>query len=676
MEPKTTKSWLTCVFSSLFFILLSGFSLGFSYWFYFQGVTFSILYGGVDYFQPDSMLVKSVFTATLMLSFLWIIHSALVSRILKTSMLPLLKWDALTYLPLTILLVSAFKYIHYTQYAGISIILFSGACVVYLKARGYQRIKNNRSASDLFDTRLIVLFTVPSLIIFSLSVLPVDDVDRDGFQNPYFSGLDCNDFNERIKPTLRVEEIKGNDIDENCDGQLYIPGLKENLEYNVILLVVDTLGADHLGFMGYSRNTSPQIDGLAGKSTIFSDTISASSCTFPAVNTILTSKPPSLFYAIYNSLGSSPMKFMIPEPTPTLPGLLKSEGYYTKAVISSQVVDKILVEGKGSATDDFHHIDNSCLKKKTWKRGYKASECTTRRAVEWMGRNQGQPFFMFLHYIDPHHPYKTPPPYDGLYSQYVSLRDDVNSGNPELIRDAVMNGSYVNPNWEDLDHLKDSYDSEIRYLDENIGELIDMLGESGLMENTIIIFTSDHGEAFLEHEKSILHCSHVHREQIKIPFFIYLPWDNKPKQIEGPASSSDILPTLLDILGLDHPSSELEGITLKPFMEGEENISQREVFFDLRLPWSGNKVFLRGVQNEKVKIILDENTGEYFGFDRSEDEYELTPIGAFELGESKRLVGELNARIRREDYVGGADLSNQQLDEGVLEALRSLGYIS
>ena len=159
-----------------------------------------------------------------------------------------------------------------------------------------------------------------------------------------------------------------------------------------------------------------------------------------------------------------------------------------------------------------------------------------------------EPFFLYLHYMDVHDPYTAPGGYKKFANEYMSNKEFINAQTPyQISKMLYSNGPYVEVTKEDINHMIDLYDDVISYYDKQFGIFLNDLGKKGLLDNTIIVITSDHGEEFLEHDH-IMHCRTLFNTVTQVPFIIYLP-TIEPKDIRALVQNLDITPTLLDYLG-------------------------------------------------------------------------------------------------------------------------------
>jgi arylsulfatase A-like enzyme len=319
---------------------------------------------------------------------------------------------------------------------------------------------------------------------------------------------------------------------------------------NVIIIGVDTLRPDHLGCYGYGRDTSPAVDRLAAGGVLFENVISQSPWTSPSFASVLTSLYPTQTGLV--SVGTS-----MRDAFPTLGTLLKAEGYATGAIINATVMKPEFGMDRGF---DYYY---------TTPREGRIADGTTRDALAWIDSVHGQPFFLFAHYYDPHEPYAPPSPYDAFFEEDYSgsigsafvLHDhfpDVKGMNFEPLRSLTD---------EDWDHIRTLYDGEIRFTDEAVRDLMKGLEERGLHENTLVVFLSDHGEEFFEHE-GFGHGHTLYGEVIRVPLVLWYPRTLPAgERVESQVRLIDVMPTVLDILGIGN-EDHMEGVSLLPLVDG------------------------------------------------------------------------------------------------------------
>jgi arylsulfatase A-like enzyme len=420
---------------------------------------------------------------------------------------------------------------------------------------------------------------------------------------------------------------------------------------NVILILVDTLRADRLSAYGYGRRTSPNVDAFARGAVKFDADRSQASCTFPSANSILTSRWPAAF------LGQPEQKLGIPEGIPSIAEILHARGFHTVAVSASAVVRQSpsRFNPHGGFGRGFDAFEEDCV--------WKSAGCVNRLAAPHLLRKNGRgdkPLFLYLHYLDPHGPYKPPDYWPNKFATGRPEKKWVRIGDPNPIGDWLYKGK-PNPGFtpQDLQHLKDLYDDEIAFFDEQFAELLKGIRAAGLMDDSILVLVADHGEEFLEHG-DIKHCRNVFDTSLHVPLLVKIP-GVAAKTVTRPVQSVDLVPTLLDYLGLGAGGAAFEGRSLRPEIEG------RAAPDELQFGLIGS---LRSASDGRFKLIEDLAGGTPKLFDLKADPGETKDVLAHERRAYAHLRDALTGWLARSEGKGAVDASR-----AAQEKLRSLGYI-
>lgn len=422
------------------------------------------------------------------------------------------------------------------------------------------------------------------------------------------------------------------------------------LRPNILLYVMDTLRADHLGVYGYDRPVSPRIDSFAADATVFDDAVAQSSWTRASMASIFTSLWPLQH-------GTNRRGDVLAPEAVTLAELLNSAGYETVAFAKNQNIFPTF--GFAQGFEDFNAM---------WTKG--KSHRINAQVDKWLRSFDGErPFFLYLHAVDPHVPYGPP---EGFKYQFASeSNDDLTLKRPP----GLKTWKTLQPEQQEriLGHLLDLYDGEIAYNDSTFGDLLEMLREHSLYEDTLIILLSDHGEEFQDHG-NWQHGRNLFVENLHVPLLIRFPDRGQGVRVEQRVQHIDLLPTLLDYLGLEAPDF-LEGSSFLPWVTGTEaamNEPPRPAFSFLHLDGLPNV----SVIEEDWKLVQNLSKGEIAWtnlFNLAEDPGEKRnrmkdrPILASYLASliSKRRAEE--SRLTASEAV---------LDERMEEALKALGYIN
>ncbi|WP_363465085.1 sulfatase [Halogeometricum borinquense] len=314
---------------------------------------------------------------------------------------------------------------------------------------------------------------------------------------------------------------------------------------HVILLSGDALRADHLSCHGYHRETTPILDELAAEGIHFTNAYSPSSHTREAVPALLTGEYPDV--AIDSDYRLA---------TDTVASTLSEEGYATGGFHSNPFVSRAYGFDQGFDTfdDDLHFGKHKLIAlaqralDKLRNRHYARADEINERSLSWIDSlDSDQSFFLWNHYMDTHGPYEPPGEYATLYRESGISERDAQS----LYQRAIKDPDSITD--EERQLLIDLYDAEIRYNDEKIGEFLDKLRERELLENSLLVFTADHGDAFGEHGY-YEHPRYLHDEITHVPLLVRPPGGTSDV-IETPVSTLDIVATIQDLVnGESEPS--------------------------------------------------------------------------------------------------------------------------
>ncbi len=310
---------------------------------------------------------------------------------------------------------------------------------------------------------------------------------------------------------------------------------------NFMLVVIDALRADHLGCYGHDRPTSPVIDAVAENGVLFETAITAAPWTKASFSSFLASMYPFQH-------GVNDWAAVMPESIVTLPEILTEQGYSTVCLINM-----IGLGGRFGVLRGFQEVSRAP------KGGRDAAE-TTDDAIEYV-RELPEPFFMLLHYFDVHQPYTPPAEYLGLVRRESD--PDPLSGKRRGWRDESGR-----PSRQAIECTRLLYDGCIRYVDDSLRRVLAALDERGIRDNTVIIITADHGDAFWEHGVNS-HGANVYDEVLKVPLIMAWP-ERFPRgrRIASQVRLVDLLPTVVDITGARDPGKRV-GVSLLPVLRGK-----------------------------------------------------------------------------------------------------------
>jgi arylsulfatase A-like enzyme len=321
---------------------------------------------------------------------------------------------------------------------------------------------------------------------------------------------------------------------------------------NVLLILTDTVRADHLSCYGYERNTTPCIDSLAAAGTLFERCQGQSSWTLPAMATIMSGVSPVAHGAGKNSSGIHG----ISHDAPWLPIAFHRAGYRTAAFVNVMFMNEDFGFHRGFQHFSYRGVfsENSLRK----------AGPTVNDFLEWLDSEEDDgPFFAAVHFYDPHIPYRAPEPFNSLYTDpdYNGLYGDSwGESVPEMMK--VNSGEMV-PDQSDIDNLVAMYDGELSYMDSQIGRLLAELRERGLSETTIVVVVADHGEEFYEHN-GIEHGRTLYQETTHVPLIISGPGFNYGGTVPQRVAQLDVAGTIAAAAGIEfeviEPAVNLAGV--------------------------------------------------------------------------------------------------------------------
>lgn len=432
---------------------------------------------------------------------------------------------------------------------------------------------------------------------------------------------------------------------------------------HVVLISIDSLRADHLGAYGYPRATSPSIDRLARQGTLFERALSSTTWTLPAHVALFTGLDDDLHGVTDASLG-------LASDLPTLAERLQQAGFVTGAVVSGPFLHPRF--GMNRGFDDYLNCMSFLDDQFRPRRGkrldlHRAShadvtgDCVVVRAKRWLTANRDRKAFLFLHFWDVHHDY-TPPPavverFDPDYAGELDFSDFAH--NEAIAPDMAP---------RDLEHLIALYDGEIAETDAQVGEVLGALEQLGLARSSLVILTSDHGDAFFEHgEKG--HKKDLHAETLRIPLLLRGPGVAAGVRRAGPAHITDVAPTLLDLLGLPPlaPGGVGTGRSLVPALGDPAALEGRRVYARLR-DSETDQAALEGLEG---KLIRDRRAESLQFYALASDPGEETPMEA--SGEWRRRLDAYEDELAaRAAALPGAEVRG--VDPALAERLRELGY--
>ena len=401
---------------------------------------------------------------------------------------------------------------------------------------------------------------------------------------------------------------------------------------NVLLITVDTLRADRLGCYGYEQARTPNIDSLAAEGVLVERAIAPTPITLPSHTTILTGLEPPAHGVRDNGV------FRAPDELETIAEQLGAEGYRTQAFVSAEVLHRRYgldqgFDGYDDVLWDQHGPQDFMLRERPADR-------TIDQTLQWLeaGATSAAPFFLWVHLFDPHQPYAPP------------ASEQEGAASP--------------------------YDGEITFADQQLGRLFDALRKKDALDDTIVVFTSDHGESLGEHGEST-HAIFIYESTVRVPLILRYP-SKLPggRRHSQPVRSADLVPTILGLVGL--AAKPTQGADLSAALAGEPASEPAPQYSESLHPeLSFGMAPLYGIRSGDWTYIRAPRAELY---NRASDPGELENLldGSAGNAEAKERAAQLDAALTelvKTAEAGGADSEAQPLDEKTVEMLRALGYM-
>ena len=420
---------------------------------------------------------------------------------------------------------------------------------------------------------------------------------------------------------------------------------------NVVLVVLDAAGARHFSCYGYERLTTPEIDRIAAEGVLFERAYTTAVYTLAAMGSLWTSRPPD------ENLPPGRGLRKLPTTTPTLAEQLSLRGVPSAGFVANARAGRAYGLDRGFG--EFHEVLTD---------GVGLAEVLRSSVVDWLRAQPDAPFFLYVHFREPHFPYDPPAPFDTRFGPAGPLPpearreqgfvDRVNAGSRELSA-------------EELAHLVRLYDGNLAFADQQVGALRRALEASGRWERTVLIVTGDHGDALQEHGY-IGHNRQVHEESTHIPLVVRFPHGAKLAGVRVAAMTDllDLAPTVADIFGLDAAAERhSSGTSLLPLAlggAGREFVVTRSATgerptYALR---DGRFTLIRSLRYAKDRL-----------FDAQRDPLEREELSGrlpLEAAYARARLFLWLTRLRQ----GPADAGEAQLTPEQLQNLRALGYLN
>jgi len=428
-----------------------------------------------------------------------------------------------------------------------------------------------------------------------------------------------------------------------------------------ILVLIDALRADHLGAYGSTRPLTPNLDAIAARSYVFENAWTTSSWTGAAVASLFTSRYPS-------AAGIGGRFSAMPDATVTFAELLTANGLECAAISTNGNAGSYFGFAQG-----FRSFEAPKLRRTVPGDRFPLfpAEGVTDDALAWLrNRTEAGPFFLFLHYVDPHDPYLPPP---GMLAE---PEPPGRFGGHRLHLQKLAKTPPSERTQADLDRIRYLYAAEVRYTDIWIGKLLEGLEALGLGSKILLVITADHGEELFDHG-GMGHGKHLYEEMLRVPLLVSWPGmtERDGVRIAEPVSLIDVAPTILAAWGIA-PPGEFQGRDLTSIARDPRRASSGRVYAEMDLDGI-NKSAVKMGSAKLIRTNGAPGEGSYELYDLAVDPGERRNLG----GQNPELLGKLMAALREHEAANSASgeeaftMPIDGLDPETIEQLHALGYV-
>jgi len=457
------------------------------------------------------------------------------------------------------------------------------------------------------------------------------------------------------------------------------PGRMDVKKPNILLITVDTLRADHLSVYDYKKISTPNIDRIGKEGIKFDRAMAPTSWTLPTLATLMTGVPQELH-------GMNRYDVTLDPVFTTLAQTLKGRGYQTAAVVTNEFINHPYGLDRGfdnylfSRDPGAYHPFSGLFLFDflfSWRNERHSARVMTDNAMKVLDKIHDRSFFMWIHYIDPHTPYgawyiNRFPEYDSGYKGSLGNEFDDIVG---------IDSGKLSLNEKDKEHILALYDAEIMYVDFHIGRLFNKLENLGILDDTLIILTSDHGEEFWEHG-GVIHGRNLYRESVHVPLMMRYPNEIKAGRRVGDVVGISDLPVTICDFAKVRPPHTMMGKSLFDIFSDMEN--RAPVFVSLDKITENNETFVaNGLYSNRITYLnhMVPNIGQQV-FDPSYDYFQTQEFTGSareqEIEESAKVVATIIDNL----FKAKSETNFVNKDKKIIltprmtEALKSLGYIN
>lgn len=418
----------------------------------------------------------------------------------------------------------------------------------------------------------------------------------------------------------------------------------------VVLITIDSLRWDAPGCYAPNGNT-PRIDAFAAEAVLFENAFAPSPWTLPSLASLNTGVAPGVHGAVH-------AQARVPEKLDSLAEKMAAGGYLTGAFLAN----RFLEEDRGF-TRGFHRYHKARMDASD------STERVTNHALAWIEANADKDLFLWLHYFDPHQPY-TPP---DEFAPNQPTAERFRQSFPSIF---WVRAGNIRFNADEMVALRALYEAEVRYVDDRVGRIFDLLRAHNLYEDALIVVTSDHGEEFWEHG-GFEHGHTLYNELLKIPLLVRLPGGSMGgSRVPARVSLTALYPTILELCGIPHDPSMLSAVSFAPCFGGGE-IPAGDAVFKAAFPMLYEPK--QAVYFEDFKYICNLSSGRAELYNLEADHAEGVNMAPHSPDMVARGHGLLESITEEENalraHLGVEEGETIELDPEAREELRDLGYL-
>jgi arylsulfatase A-like enzyme len=424
---------------------------------------------------------------------------------------------------------------------------------------------------------------------------------------------------------------------------LLLFGCGRDTRPDVLLIVLDTVRADHLSADGYERPTSPALEALARDGVLYRRAIAPGTWSVPSHASLLTGVLPSVHGANRADDRVGGPIYALSREAPTLTQRMREANYRTRAFVGNHgYLDPVF----GFARD-FDRYDRENMR---------PAGRLAERTIDWLRRRRGRSVFVFINIMDAHAPYEPPPPYDRMFPGRLDVPVERHPWRAALLSKHL-------PSPEVMGHYRSQYDGEIRYIDDRLAEIFGTLKDLGRYDNALIVVTADHGEAFGEHD-TLGHGGFPYDEVVHVPLIVKYPGNARCGVVDEPVSLIDVPATVLAQLGLPPL-----GPGQKPLWERRDLVVSEQIAGDAvqRAAYDGSGHVL-------AETVGADGAHDLRLYDLRADPGEEHPLDPRADPAGRRLDAGLQALLAGLPRLSRGPLVNPESDQKLLKRLRALGY--